>query len=190
LYERTAGGLRPFHCYIGALSSDDGVHFTHVSDQPVFTPEMAGSSYGSVQDPRVVKIDGLYYMTYAFRPYAWESHPTGVGVPESFEPSFPGFSGKPEDNMTRSGIAVSEDRLHWRHLCWPTPADLDDRDVILFPEKINGQFALLRRPLQFVGPNYGTEYPGIWLCFSDDLNDWSDPVLIARPEFAWEDNRI
>ena len=48
LYERTAGGLYPFHCYIGLLESDDGVHFTHVSDQPVLTPAMAGSQYGSV----------------------------------------------------------------------------------------------------------------------------------------------
>ena len=190
MYERAAGGLRPFHCYIGLLESDDGVHFTHVSDQPVFTPAMAGSEYGSVQDPRVVKIGGLYYMTYAFRPYAWNSHPTGIGVPESFEPIFPGFSGRPEDNMTRSGIAVSEDRVHWRHHCWATPRDLDDRDVILFPEKIDGRFAMLRRPLQFVGPQYGTDYPGIWICFSEDLEKWSEPKLLIKPEFAWEDNRI
>jgi beta-1,2-mannobiose phosphorylase / 1,2-beta-oligomannan phosphorylase len=190
MYERTAGHLRPFHCYIGMLESGDGVHFTHVKDQPVFTPEMAGSKYGSVQDPRVVKIDGLYYMTYAFRPYAWNSHPTGVGVPESFEPTFPGFSGRPEENMTRSGIAISEDRVHWRHHSWPTPAELDDRDVILFPEKIGDKFALLRRPLQFVGPEYGTEHPGIWVCCSEDLERWSEPELIIKPEFAWEDNRI
>lgn len=42
MYERASGGLRPFHCTIGMLESDDGVHFRHVSDQPVFTPEMAG----------------------------------------------------------------------------------------------------------------------------------------------------
>ena len=190
MYERAAGQLRPFHCTIGMLESEDGVHFTHVTDQPVFTPEMAGSKYGSVQDPRVVKIEGVYYMTYAFRPYAWNSHPTGVGVPESFEPSFPGFSGRSEENMTRSGIAVSTDRLHWRHYSWPTPAELDDRDVILFPEKIGGKYALLRRPLQFVGPEYGTEHPGIWVCFSDDLEAWSEPKLVIKPEFAWEDNRI
>lgn len=190
MYERAAGGLRPFHCYIGLLESGDGVHFRHVVDHPVFTPEMAGSRYGSVQDPRVVKIDGTYYMTYAFRPYAWLSHPTGLGVPDSFQPEFPGFSGRPEDNQTRSGIAVSRDRVHWEHLCWPTPAELDDRDVILFPEKIDGKFALLRRPLQFVGEKYGTEYPGIWICFSDDLKTWSPPELVARPMFKWEDNRI
>lgn len=190
MYERAAGQLRPFHCFIGMLESDDGIHFQHVSDQPVFTPAMAGSEYGSVQDPRVVKVHGRYYMTYAFRPYAWNSNPTGVGVPESTEPIFPGFSGRPEDNMTRSGIAVSDDRVTWRHHCWPTPKELDDRDVILFPEKINGRFALLRRPLQFVGPEYGTEYPGIWICYSDDLQEWTRPELVIKPEFAWEDNRI
>jgi beta-1,2-mannobiose phosphorylase / 1,2-beta-oligomannan phosphorylase len=190
LYERAAGQLRPFHCYIGALESEDGIHFRHLSDQPVFTPEMAGSPYGSVQDPRVVKIDDVYYMTYAFRPYAWNSNPTGVGVPESYEPTFSGFSGRPEDNMTRSGIAISTDRLHWQHHCWPTPKELDDRDVILFPEKINGRFALLRRPLQFIGPQYGTDYPGIWICYSEDLHTWTEPELVIKPEYPWEDNRI
>jgi predicted GH43/DUF377 family glycosyl hydrolase len=204
LYERAAGSLRPFCCYIGLLGSDDGVHFSHVSDQPVFTPEMAGSKYGSVQDPRVAKIEGRYYMTYAYRPYAWSSHPTGVGVPESHESTFPAClrprpsrtavratsrRGRP-DNMTRSGIAVSDDRVHWHHHAWATPPDMDDRDVILFPEKVNGRFALLRRPLQWVGPNYGTDHPGIWLTFSDNLETWDPPTLIARPEFAWEDNRI
>jgi len=204
LYERTAGQLRPFHCYIGMMESDDGIHFTHVSDQPVFTPEMAGSKYGSVQDPRVVKIDGIYYMTYAYRPFAWSSNPTGVGVPQSQESEFPGVERAPivvnsgsknvqgarPDNMTRSGIAISTDRVHWKHHFWATPADMDDRDVILFPEKIHGRFALLRRPLQWVGPEYGTDYPGIWLCFSEDLQTWSESVLIAKPEFDWEDNRI
>jgi predicted GH43/DUF377 family glycosyl hydrolase len=194
LYERAAGGLRPFHCYIGMLESDDGVHFSHVSDQPVFTPEMAGSKYGSVQDPRVVKIEDSYYMTYAYRPYAWNSHPTGLGVPESYEVQFPGFSGRSEENQTRSGIAVSTDRLHWEHLCWATPADVDDRDVILFPEKIDGKFWLLRRPLQFVSPDHASiqsiDAPGIWICSSKDLHTWSEAVMIARPEQAWEGGRI
>mgnify|MGYP002480972776 FL=1 len=204
LYERTAGQFRPFHCYIGMMESDDGVHFVHTSPEPVFTPEMAGSMYGSVQDPRVAKMDGRYYMTYAFRPYAWSSHPTGVGVPESHESEFPGVEraapdttggsanvqGARPDNMTRSGIAVSDDRVHWKHLSWVTTPDIDDRDVILFPEKIGGRYAVLRRPLSYVGPEYGTTGPSMWLSYSDDLHDWTDPVLVAKAEFAWEDNRI
>jgi len=190
MYERAAGTLRPFHCYIGMLESSDGVHFQHVKDEPIFTPDMAGSPYGSVQDPRVVNIDDTYYMTYALRPYAWNYHPTGLGVPECSPAAFPGFSGRPEDNQTRSGIAASKDRLHWEHLCWATPLELDDRDVILFPEKIAGRFAMLRRPLQYVGNDYGTDAPGIWICFSEDLQSWSPPELIAKPEHAWEKSRI
>ncbi|MCY3022959.1 MAG: glycosidase [Planctomycetota bacterium] len=190
MYERAAGQLRPFHCCIGMLESNDGVQFKHVQDTPVLTPAMAGSKYGSVQDPRVVKIDGTYYMTFAYRPYAWNSNPTGLGVPQSSEAQYPGFSGDPKENMTRSGIAVSKDRVHWEIKCWPTPVELDDRDVILFPEKINGRYAMLRRPLQLVGPQHGTDQPGIWLSFSDDLARWSEPVLLARPEATWEGGRI
>lgn len=190
LYERTAGGLRPFHCYIGLLESENGINFEHVMDQPVWTPDMAGSPFGSVQDPRVVKIDELYYMTYAFRPYAWDCFPTGLGIPESREVEYPGFSGDSKDNQTRSGIAVSRDRVKWQHFCWPTPKELDDRDVILFPEKVNGQFALLRRPLGFVGPDVKPGLAAIRICFSDDLIHWSEPELLIKPEFQWEGSRI
>lgn len=205
LYERTAGQLRPFHCYIGMMESEDGVHFTHITDKPVLTPEMCGSKYGSVQDPRVVKMDGRYYMTFAYRPFAWSSHPTGVGVPESHESEFPGVERAPfeaantgsgnvqggrPDNFTRSGIAVSDDRIHWSILAWATPEDLDDRDVILFPEKIGGRYAMLRRPLQWVGPEYGVTAPSMWLTFSDDLHIWDKSVLLAKAEYPWEGGRI
>lgn len=191
MWERAAGRLRPFHCCIGLLASDDGVHFEHVRDEPVFTPEMAGSRHGSVQDPRVVKLDGAYYMTFAFRPYAWASHPTGVGVPESHQVDYPGFSGRDEDNQTRSGIAVSHDRVTWRHLSWVSTPDIDDRNVILFPEKIGGRYAALRRPQQLVrtDTSHGTP-PNVCISFSDDLLTWSAPEPVLRPELAWEDNRI
>lgn len=190
LYERTAGSLRPFHCYIGLLKSSDGVQFQHVQNEPVFTPEMAGSVYGSVQDPRMVKIDDTYYMTYAYRPYAWECFPTGLGIPESREVHYPGFNGDSSHNQTRSGIAVSTDKINWQHHCWPTPKELDDRDVILFPEKVDGKFALLRRPLGFVGPDVKPGLAAIYICYSDDLHTWSEPKPLIQPEFEWEGTRI
>lgn len=192
MYERAAGSLRPHACCVGLLESTDGVHFRHVSERPVFTPEMAGSPYGSVQDPRVVRIEGTYYMTYAFRRYAWSISPTGLGVPESCQTAFPGFDPAADKNQSRSGIAVSKDRMHWEHLAWATPADIDDRDVILFPEKIGGRFAMLRRPIGHVGTDTGHSepHPCIRISFSDDLRTWTEPEVVARPEFKWEDNRI
>jgi predicted GH43/DUF377 family glycosyl hydrolase len=211
LFERCAAQLRPFICRIGMLESADGVHFRHVGDRPVFrpedcgTPDAPGSPRGSVQDPRVVQIGDTYYMTFAYRPYAWSSHPTAAGVPESHETDFPGVErvpfdptnagsgnvqgGRP-DNMTRSGIAVSTDLRAWRFHSWVSEPDIDDRDVILFPERIGGKFVALRRPLQRVGPEYGVPGPSIWLSTSDDLKSWSEPALVAKAEFPWEDNRI
>ncbi|NEQ66731.1 MAG: glycosidase [Symploca sp. SIO2D2] len=192
MYERAGGGLRPFHNYIGALASDDGVHFEHLSDEPVLTPEMCGSAYGSVQDPRVVKIEDTFYMTFAFRPYAWNSYPTGLGVPESSQADYEGVSFDPEENQTRSGIAVSKDRINWEFNSWTSGMDIDDRNHVLFPEKIGGRFVLLRRPQRFVGTN--TEHdatpPCIQISYSEDLSEWTEPEVVIAPKFAWEDNRI
>jgi predicted GH43/DUF377 family glycosyl hydrolase len=192
MYERAAGSLTPFNCVIGMLESDDGVAFRHSVPEPVFTPEMAGSRYGSVQDPRVAKLDGLYWMTFAFRPYAWSCYPTGVGVPKSEVPHYPGFDPLKTPNQTRSGLAVSRDRAKWEFHSWITPEDIDDRDVILFPEKIGGRYAVLRRPIRHVSTDtsHGDEQPGIMVSFSEDLRKWTEPELVVAPAFAWEDNRI
>lgn len=191
LLERAAGGLRPFHCCLGLLESADGVHFRHADDEPVLTPADCGSPHGSVQDPRIVAMEDRFYLTFAFRPYAWASHPTGVGVPESRQVDYPGFSGRDEDNQTRSGIAVSEDLRHWEILGWVNPPEVDDRNVILFPEKVGGRYAVLRRPSPLVST--GAQHrgaPSIRISFSEDLKTWSEPEVVLKPEFRWENNRI
>ncbi len=192
LYERAAGSLRPHQCCVGLLAGEDGIHFEHLSDRPVLTPEMVGSKHGSVQDPRVVRIDDTYYMTFAFRRYAWNIYPTGIGVPEASQGSYPGFDPARDPNQTRSGIAVSRDRLHWEFLGWATPETLDDRDVILFPEKINGRFALLRRPIGSVDTDtrHSEAHPSIQISYSENLQEWSAPKVLLQPLYPWEDNRI
>lgn len=207
LFERAAGGLRPFICSIGYQRSEDGVHFELGSPEPVLTPEMCGSALGSVQDPRVAMIDGRFLMTFAFRPYAWSSSPTAVGVPDSWETEFPGVvrapidpaqpgsanvrGGRP-DNHTRSGLAVSHNLREWSFDRWLTPPEVDDRDVILFPRKVGGRFLLLRRPLWTVSP--GAEgspaVPSIWISSSADLESWTGPEVLAEPCFGWECGRI
>ena len=192
LYERTAGYLQPHHCFVGLLESQDGIHFRHLSDKPVLNSEMVGYPYGSVQDPRVVRIADNYYMTFASRRFAWNISPTGLGAPDSSQAQFPGFEPSTDRNQTRSGIAISKDRLHWEFIGWATPEQVDDRDVILFPEKINGRFALLRRPIGFVDTDTGhsEEHTSILISYSTDLRTWREPEVVIRPQFKWEDNRI
>ncbi len=191
LYERAAPSLRPFACVIGAWESRDGVQFTRLAEEPVFTPAMAGGPHGSVQDPRVVWLGGRYLMTFAFRPYAWNCWPTGLGVPDAAQAEYPGFSGRDEDNQTRSGIAESADGIAWRFLAWVGDGTMDDRNVILFPEKIGGRYAALRRPAPFVSTLAAhAAAPAIRISYSDDLTSWTEPAVVIEPAFAWENNRI
>jgi predicted GH43/DUF377 family glycosyl hydrolase len=67
---------------------------------------------------------------------------------------------------------------------------LDDRDVILFPEKINNKYVMMHRPLEWVGEKYGTEFPAIWISTSDDLLGFRKSKLLAKPKYDWECGKI
>jgi len=77
-----------------------------------------------------------------------------------------------------------------------TPPGIDDRDGVLFPEKVGGRYVLLHRPTSWVGPAYGAARPGIWLAFSEDLLNWdygtgSKHLLLSpREHVAWEAAKI
>lgn len=189
MLERAVERLAPFRSQLGLLRSDDGVRFTHVRPEPVFTSDQVGYPHGGIQDPRVVKIGDRFILVYVLRKWCANCRPTGIGLPDYEPVRYPGQD-PAEPNNSRSGIAVSADMVRWEHVAWITPDPLDDRDNILFPEKIGGRYCLLRRPLEFVGPAYGTEKPAMWLSWSEDLLRWSEPVLLAKPEFAWEGKKI
>lgn len=192
MYERAAGSLKPFQTCIGLLQSDDGIHFEQASSKPIWTGEMCGFPQGSVEDARVTKFDNKFYLVYAMQPYRFDCWPTGIAVPDYLPNHYPEWEEtRTAPMITRSGIAESHDGVHFKQLCWTTPAEIDDRDNALFPEKINGKFALLRRPMHYVGPQYGTESPGIWISQSENLIKWSEPKLVAVTESpAWEGTKI
>ena len=64
--------------------------------------------------------------------------------------------------------------------------------MILFPEKIGGRFALLRRSSGFVNTDTGHSeaHPSICISYSTDPQTRTEPEVVIRPEFKWEDNRI
>lgn len=191
MYDRAAGSLRPFQTSIGLLESEDGINFTPMGKEPIFTGDDLGISTASIEDARVVKIEDKYLMCYAMQPYQFDCWPTGVAVPQYFPENYPEWNLTGTEYMiTRSGIAESTDGVNFTQLCYTTPKEIDDRDNTLFPEKINGKYALLRRPIHYVGPQYGTDRPGIWISFSEDLMEWSSPRLVAVSEQPWEGQKI
>jgi predicted GH43/DUF377 family glycosyl hydrolase len=67
--------------------------------------------------------------------------------------------------------------LPLRFFGWATPETIDNRGVLLFPEKIGGRFARLRRPIGFIDTDigHGEEHPSIRISYSEDLHAWTEP---------------
>ena len=122
------------------------------SDAPVFSPHLEYESHG-VEDPRIVKIDDLYYLTFtaydgvnaigAFATSTDLQHfeRRGVMVPQFSYDEFkllaryegPLDKYSPYNAGDNGMMKPDEKRLVW------------DKDVIFFPRKINGRFYFLHR---------------------------------------------
>jgi predicted GH43/DUF377 family glycosyl hydrolase len=145
---------------IGYAVSADGQHWNRLRE-PVLAPCDDTDDRG-VEDPRLVEIDGTFYMTYT----AYGSHFQGRGKP------------------THSGggilpmVARSSNLLTWERL-GPIVSGEDNKDHVLFPRKLGGRFAALHR-----------RYPNVWLAYSDDLRNWREadmaPVYGPRPNNEWD----
>ncbi len=187
LLYRAAGDDEDHTIHIGLAMSDDGFNFKRVQDTPVLSPTPNNFDAGSVEDPRVVKFGDEFYMTYAFRPYPpgqyWKYEYDGVKAPKHncFAPNCL------KENIGNTALAVSKDLIHFKKVGRLTEPSLDDRDVILFPEKIGGKFFMLHRPKDYVGKEYGTENPAIWIKSSEDLMSWNVPTkVLLKGEQWWE----
>ncbi len=131
---------------IGYAVSTDGLNWNRL-ERPVLSPHDGWNDYRGNEDPRVTRLDGVFYMTY-----------TAYGA-NSYYPM----------------IAHSENLIDWRDVAPLERAE--NKDHVLFPEKINGRYAILHRRSKH-----------IWIGFSDDLKNWTDhQILMApRPDNPWD----
>jgi beta-1,2-mannobiose phosphorylase / 1,2-beta-oligomannan phosphorylase len=145
---------------IGYAVSSDGINWNRLRN-PVLEPINELDSRG-VEDPRVVEIDGLFYMTYTAY---------GSVVPVGVKPTHTGGGIMPM-------IAQSENLITWKNL-GPMVIGEDNKDHVLFPRKINGKFVALHR-----------RHPKVWIAYSDDLLQWNEqymaPIYGPRPGSTWD----
>lgn len=188
---RAAGNDSEHKIHFGLATSKDGYNFTRVSDKPVLSPSEDGYDGGCIEDARIVKMGDWFYVTYAFRPFPpgryWEKAGYMPEMPYKNEPDLPRFT---RENLTMSGLLISKDLKKFHRVGTLTTPDVDDRDVILFPEKVGGKFWVLRRPNDWVGPKYGCEKASIWISSGDDLLMCGTPELLAQSEQPWENKKI
>lgn len=129
---------------------------------------------GGCEDPRVTKMsDGkTWWLTY-----------TGYGG--SREPRV--ALAKSDDGFTwiRQGLACFE-VLYLNGLVIDLNR-VDNKDAMIFPERINGRFAMLHRPMFHP---YLNQRQSIWISYSDDMRHWSDHQLVAGPLHDWESLKL
>ena len=189
LLYRAAESAAEYKCYFGLAKSKDGFHFERVSDQPALGPSVEGFDGATIQDPRITKMGEWYYVTYAARHYPfgqfWIPEVRKRYVTPDCPAEFPHFL---RINATLTGLAMTKDFQTWIRAGWMTDPLLDDRDVILFPEKIGGRFGMIHRPLEWVGPQYGSEEACAWICATDDLLGMpaAESKLLIKNKYPWE----
>jgi predicted GH43/DUF377 family glycosyl hydrolase len=109
-----------------------------------------------MEDPRITPIEGRYYITYV----AVSRHGAATAL-----------------------ASTADFQTFERHgLIFPP----ENKDVMLFPEQIGGQFVALHRPvcaIPFTGPE-------MWLARSPDLVHWGRHAPLYRGHMAWESGRV
>lgn len=183
---RAAGFDDQHKVFFGMAESDDGLNFRRVSDQPVFSPSVDGFDAGCVEDPRVLKIGEFYYVTYAVRAQPPGLYWLGDASPWKRDPLAPEAPIALRENYTVTGLAMTRDFKTWFRAGPLTDRSVDNRDVMLFPETIDGYWYMIHRPMQWTGPDYGTEYPAIWISRGNDPLAMSEDHLLVKAEFPWE----
>lgn len=147
---------------LGYASSSDGFHFDERLEDPAYVPtqpfelpvtmpnwqqvaksfkspyESGGGGYGGCEDPRLTKIDDTYYLTYV------------------------AYDGANPPRVALSSI--SEEDFHAQNWNWKpavliSPPGVVDKNCVIFPEKINGKYAIMHRI-----------YPNILIDFVDSLD--------------------
>ncbi len=146
--------------YIGYAESSDGVHFT-VRPQPVLSPEAPYEQGGGLEDPRLVQIGGVYYLTY-----------TGYDL-----------------HTAQLCLATSADLEHWQRLGVILPAykgtwnEQWTKSGAIVRDKVNGKWWMYYLGTKKDSDGKARDYMG--LASSNDLLHWTDatakPVLDRRP---------
>jgi predicted GH43/DUF377 family glycosyl hydrolase len=109
----------------------------------VFTPRGILESKGC-EDPRLVHLDNRFYMTYT-----------------SYSMKGPKVS-----------IASTNNFFQWERFGAVLP-DMDNKDAVLFPEKVKGKYVMFHRPM--------TPPRSIWIAYSEDLIRWHGSKMVMSP---------
>ena len=145
------------YSFFASARSKDGFRFK-VDPKPALLPATEGlfGKYEErgIEDPRATFIDGTWYIFYT------AYSPYGA----------------------RIALARTDDFKEFERVA--LVSEPGNKDGVLFPEKINGEYARLDRPI-------GLGTGSIWISYSKDLRHWGKSKVVMTPRGGyWDCDRI
>ncbi len=147
------------HSHLSAARSADGFTNWEVDPQPTLEPdpEHYPEELWGIEDPRITYVPELNQYAVAYTSYSRGGPGVSLALTEDFR------------TFERYGVIM-------------TP---EDKDAALLPRRIRGSWALVHRPVGWLGAH-------MWISYSEDLRNWGDHKLMleARLGAWWDANKI
>ena len=150
---------------IGYASSVDGFNFQR-QNGIAMGPVEDYEKYG-LEDPRLIQIGSQIFITYVVLSDYVSRGPIGS-----------------------TALATTTDFKEYVRFGIITSKGSNNKDVVLFHEKINNKYLFLHRPTGWVGEKFGVDKPSIWLGEGGSLTNFENHTILLRPKYQWEDSRI
>jgi beta-1,2-mannobiose phosphorylase / 1,2-beta-oligomannan phosphorylase len=150
---------------IGYASSVDGFNFQR-QNGIAMGPVEDYEKYG-LEDPRLIQIGNQIFITYVVLSDYVSRGPIGS-----------------------TALATTTDFKEYVRFGIITSKGSNNKDVVLFHEKINNKYLFLHRPTGWVGQKFGVDKPSIWLGEGGSLTNFENHTILLKPKYQWEDSKI
>ncbi len=147
------------HSHLCAARSKNGLDGWVIDATPTLRPDPENfpEELWGIEDPRITFVPELGKYAIAYTAYSKGGPGVALAMTEDFR------------TFERYGLVMQP----------------DDKDAALLPRRIDGQFALVHRPMHESGAH-------VWISFSPDLRNWGGHklMLAARKGAWWDANKV
>lgn len=147
------------HSHLTAARSANGIDGWVIDRTPTFRPdaERYPEEFWGVEDPRITYVPELGRYAVAYTAFSRGGPGVALALTEDFR------------TFERYGLVMQP----------------DDKDAALLPRRVNGNFALIHRPMHDSGAH-------VWISYSPDLRNWGGHKLVlqARRGAWWDANKV
>jgi predicted GH43/DUF377 family glycosyl hydrolase len=147
------------HSHLCAARSKNGFDGWEIDPAPTMMadPEHHPGELWGIEDPRITFVPEMQQYVIAYTAYSRGGPCVALALTEDFR------------HFERTGMVMQP----------------EDKDAAILPHRINGEWALIHRPLSVHGAH-------IWISYSSDLRHWGDHRLMlqARRGAWWDAEKI